>query len=222
MDNWDYFQQNLGVATGAEGTLNKQAEIYAESWEAAGKRVQAAAEGIFQSLIDDKFFISLNNGFANLLGGLDAFIDSAGGVKTVLIGIAGIVSSVFANKIPQVLDNFKYNLEIVTKGTQAAYNRMQTQMAEATQTAFNEYITSGGTKGIKEDSATGYAIQQANELTAARNKLAMVNDKMSTSEKQLADMSLSIIQSRQEEVIALKQKNEAMQKSIELQNKEIL
>ena len=222
MDNWDYFQQNLGVATGAEGTLNKQAEIYAESWEAAEKRVQAAAEGIFQSLIDDKFFISLNNGFANLLGGLDAFIDSAGGVKTVLIGIAGIVSSVFANKIPQVLDNFKYNLEIVTKGTQAAYNRMQTQMAEATQTAFNEYITSGGTKGIKEDSATGYAIQQANELTAARNKLAMVNDKMSTSEKQLADMSLSIIQSRQEEVIALKQKNEAMQKSIELQNKEIL
>ena len=222
MDNWDYFQQNLGVATGAEGTLNKQAEIYAESWEAAEKRVQAAAEGIFQSLVDDKFFISLNNGFANLLGGLDAFIDSAGGVKTVLIGIAGIVSSVFANKIPQVLDNFKYNLEIVTKGTQAAYNRMQIQMAEATQTAFNEYITSGGTKGIKEDSATGYAIQQANELTAARNKLAMVNDKMSTSEKQLADMSLSIIQSRQEEVIALKQKNEAMQKSIELQNKEIL
>ena len=222
MDNWDYFQQNLEVATGAEGTLNKQAEIYAESWEAAEKRVQAAAEGIFQSLIDDKFFISLNNGFANLLGGLDAFIDSAGGVKTVLIGIAGIVSSVFANKIPQVLDNFKYNLEIVTKGTQAAYNRMQTQMAEATQIAFNEYITSGGTKGIKEDSATGYAIQQANELTAARNKLAMVNDKMSTSEKQLADMSLSIIQSRQEEVTALKQKNEAMQKSIELQNKEIL
>ena len=99
---------------------------------------------------------------------------------------------------------------------------MQTQMTEATQTAFNEYITSGGTKGIKENSATGYAIQQANELTVARNKLTMVSDNMSASEKQLADMSLSIIQSRQEEVFALKQKIEAMQKSLELQKEEIL
>lgn len=227
MENWDNGDEdsmmaNLKTIENADGALQKQADIYAQSWEAAQKRVQAAAEGIYQSLLDDDFFISISNGFANLLSGLDAFIDNAGGVKTVLIGIAGIVSSVFANQIPQTLDNFKYNLEIITKGTQAAYDRMQTQMTEATQTAFNEYITSGGTKGIKENSATGYAIQQANELTVARNKLTMVSDKMSASEKQLADMSLSIIQSRQEEVIALKQKNEAMQKSIELQKEEIL
>ena len=227
MENWDNGDEdsmmaNLKTIENADGALQKQADIYAQSWEAAQKRVQAAAEGIYQSLLDDNFFISISNGFANLLGGLDAFIENAGGVKTVLVGIAGIVSSVFANQIPQALDNFKYNLEIVTKGTQAAYERMQNQMAEATQTAFNEYTTSGGNKGIKEDSATGYAIKQANELTVARNKLAMVSDKMSNSEKQLADMSLSIIQSRQEEVTALKQKNEAMQESIELQKKEIL
>jgi hypothetical protein len=35
MNNWDYFQQNLGVAKNASGTLDEQAEIYAESWEAA-------------------------------------------------------------------------------------------------------------------------------------------------------------------------------------------
>ena len=31
MDNFDKFQQNLGIAQGAEGELEKQAQIYAES-----------------------------------------------------------------------------------------------------------------------------------------------------------------------------------------------
>jgi len=61
MDNWDYFKENLGVAYGAEGELNKQAEIYAESWEAARDRVAAAAESIYQNLLDDKFFINAIN-----------------------------------------------------------------------------------------------------------------------------------------------------------------
>lgn len=226
MENWDSgdadsFMANLSTIEGAEGALTEQANIYAQSWEAAEKRVQAAAQGIYQSLLDDDFFISLNNGFANLLGGLDAFIDGAGGVKTVLTGIAGIVMSTFAGQIPDALDTFKYNLEIVTKGTQSAYSRIQKQMSDATKTAFNEYITSNGQKGVKEDSSAGYAIQQANELTAARNKLALVSDKMSASEKQMANMSLSLIQQQQEEVIALKQKNEALQESINLQTKSL-
>jgi hypothetical protein len=61
-------------------------------------------------LLDDKFFIGLNNGFANLLNGIDAFIDKAGGIKTILVGVAGIIISTFANKIPSALDTLKYNL----------------------------------------------------------------------------------------------------------------
>ena len=214
MDNWDYFQQNLGVATGAEGTLNKQAEIYAESWEAAEKRVQAAAEGIYQSLLDDKFFISLNNGFANLLNGIDAFIDGAGGVKTILVGIAGIIISTFANKIPSALDTLKYNLQILTKGSQEAYKTIQDQMSEATKLAFE--------KGkIQQDSSMGYAIEQANKLTSARNQLALVSDKMSAAEKQAAEVELSLIERTQQEVIALKEKNEELQRSISLSLTEI-
>ena len=143
MENWDNgdadsMMANLRTIEGAEGALDEQAEIYAQSWEAASKRVQAAAEGIYQSLLDDDFFISLNNGFANLLGGLDAFIDGAGGVKTVLTGLAGIVGTIFANQIPDALDTFKYNFEIVTKGTQVAYDRIQSQMTKATQDQINE------------------------------------------------------------------------------------
>lgn len=223
MENWDNgdtdsMMANLRTIEGAEGALDEQAEIYAQSWEAAQKRVQAAAEGIYQSLLDDDFFISIANGFANLLGGLDAFIDSAGGVKTILTGIAGVVLSTFAHQIPQALDTLKYNISVVTKGSQKAYADMQEDINKATKDAFNAFQQNTTTSqfGIKEDSATGYAIKQANELTAARSKLAIVSDKMSAAERQAAEVQLGLIQAQQNEVIALKEKNEQMQEAIRL------
>ena len=40
----------------------------------------------------------------------------------------------------------------------------------------------------------GYAIEQANKLTSARNQLALVSDKMSAAEKQAAEVELSLIE----------------------------
>lgn len=226
MENWnngdeDSMMANLKTIENADGALQKQADIYADSWEAAQKRVQASAEGIYQSLIDDDFFISINNGFANLLGGLDAFIDGAGGVKTVLTGISSVIITSFANKIPEALNTFRYNLEIVTKGSQAAYDRIQKDMNTATQDAFTKFNTSMGSSGIQKDSAIGFAIEQANELTAARNKLALISDKMSTAEKQSAEIQLNLIKAQQDEVVSIREKNEQLQESIRLQQEQI-
>lgn len=221
MENWDNgdadsMMANLGTIEVAEGTLDEQAEIYAQSWEAASKRVKAASEGIYQSLLDDKFFINLNNGFADLLGGLDAFIDNAGGVKAILLGIGSTVLTVFSNQIPKALDTLKYNLSILTKGSNQAYQTIQSQMKDATDKAFADYQKSSGSKGIQKDSAMGFAITQANQLTEARNRLAAVSDRMSDADRQAANVTLSLIQAHQDETIALKQKNEAMSQSISL------
>ena len=81
MNNWDAFQSNLAIAKGSEGTLEEQAEIYAESWEAARKRVLASAQGIYEDILNDDFFIDINNGFANMLDTIDHVIDKMGGVK---------------------------------------------------------------------------------------------------------------------------------------------
>ena len=51
----------------SEGTLTGQSEIYAESWEAARDRVTAAAENIYDSLLDDEFFIDLTDFSAEFL-----------------------------------------------------------------------------------------------------------------------------------------------------------
>ena len=221
MENWDSgdadsFMANLNTIENADGTLGKQAEIYAQSWEAASKRVKAASEGIYQNLLDDKFFINLNNGFADLLGGLNAFIENAGGVKTVLLGIGSTVLTVFSNQIPKALDTLKYNLSILTKGSNEAYQTIQSQMKDATDKAFAAYQDSSGNKGIQKDSAMGFAITQANQLTEARNRLAAVSDRMSDADRQAANVTLGLIQAHQDETIALKQKNEAMQQSISL------
>ena len=49
MDNWDYFQENLNLALNATGSLGEQAEIYADSWQAAENKVRASAEGIYKA-----------------------------------------------------------------------------------------------------------------------------------------------------------------------------
>ena len=222
MENWDNgdsdsFKANINTITGASGTLDQQAEIYAQSWEAAEKRVRAAAEGIYQSLLDDDFFISLNNGFANVLGGIDAFIDGLGGVGPLITSIASIFISNFSHKIPQALDDLKYNLSLLSpKGTENAYKKIQDDMMAASNKQFALYESSKGEKGIDANSSMGYAIKSANELTAARTKLALVSDRMSASEKQMAQSQLSLIEAAQQETIALKQKNEELEKNIDL------
>ena len=65
MDNWDFMKENLETAKNATGELQNQANIFAESWEAARKNVKASAEGIYDSLVKDEFWIGLTNGFAD-------------------------------------------------------------------------------------------------------------------------------------------------------------
>lgn len=94
MDNWDFMQKNLETANNSEGTLQKQADIYAESWEASKDRVAASLEEIYNDLLDDKFFINFNNGISKGLDVVDTLVDSLGGVKGILL----LISTIFLTK----------------------------------------------------------------------------------------------------------------------------
>lgn len=80
MENWGTFQENVSIARNSEGSLNKQAEIYEESWQAASKRVQTALESIYNKLINDEGFISLLNVAEDFIGVIDRIIDGLGGL----------------------------------------------------------------------------------------------------------------------------------------------
>jgi hypothetical protein len=104
MANWnngdnDSFAANLATVQDADGTLQKQADIYAEGWEAAQKRVTAAAEEMYDKLLNDEFFIDVLNAVEKIIGFVDNLIDRLGGLKGVLFTISTIVTKMFSDKI---------------------------------------------------------------------------------------------------------------------------
>lgn len=115
MDNWDDMKQNLDFAETADGTLEEQAEIYADSWEGAKKRVRAAWEEIYSDLLDENAFKGALNGLTSILNLVDQIIDSAGGLKGVLTGLSSILINVFQKQLSQGLSNMIYSLNMATK-----------------------------------------------------------------------------------------------------------
>ena len=200
MDNWDYFQENLGVAKTSEGTLDEQAEIYAESWEAARDRVKASAEAIYDQLLDDKFFIDLSNGFSSLLDSINAFIDGAGGLKTVLISIGSIFLSQVANKIAPALKNLKDNFAVVFSSAEKQAQKLATEMNTSIHEALKK--SEDGT-GPKLSDSSVQALKNAEILNTAKAKLQAVENNLTATEKQRFEYQLSIIQLAQEEAQSL-------------------
>jgi TP901 family phage tail tape measure protein len=116
MENWDSgdsdsFQANLETTATAEGALQEQADIYAESWEAAQDRVTAALEEIYNQLLDDDFFIGITDGFAGFLNIVSNTIDSLGGLSGVLTVASSVMFKMFGKDMATMIDNWAYNLK---------------------------------------------------------------------------------------------------------------
>ena len=113
MDNWDFFQENLALAQGSEGTLEQQAAIYAESWEAARDRTKAAAEDIYDSIINPDLFINLDNMATPLLTFLAKFIDGMGGLNGLLSVSVLLMNKVYGDKIAQSMRDMAANMSFM-------------------------------------------------------------------------------------------------------------
>lgn len=114
MDNWDFMKENLETAKNATGELQNQADIFAESWEAARKNVKASAEGIYDSLVKDEFWIGLTNGFADGLKSVELFADSIGGLKGVLALATIAMNKLVGPKVAQSIRDVAYNIGVLT------------------------------------------------------------------------------------------------------------
>ena len=132
MDNWDFFQENLASAYGAEGSLQVQADIYAESWEAARDRVTAAAENIYDSVINDQLFIDLDNALTPVLNTIADIVDALGGLPGILAVVATAMNRAFGDKIAQSLRNMVYNINYFRNRNQdSEAERLRSEAATA-------------------------------------------------------------------------------------------
>ena len=130
MDNWDKFQTNLVTSQLAEGTLQKQANIYAQSWEAAQQRVKTASQGIYDTLISSDFFKGFNNAFAGILNqvnNLGKHLGTGGSIA----GLSMLIGGLYGDKLSQKIDNAGVNLLSQTRyGQLQAVQTKQNQLRE--------------------------------------------------------------------------------------------
>ena len=206
MDKWDFMKENLETVRNATGTLTEQQKIYEESWEAANKRLKASFQGLYQDLIDDKFFIKFTDFLSDMVDGVDSFIDKIGGLKTLLIGILGVVSQTLSSKITPMLDSLINNIKILTGGSSKVYGKIRDEM--------NTKISSV----IDEQQLNIYQEQQlkgAAELNIAKQKLAKVTQTLTDSERQLAEVSINGFEMQQREVEKLAQKATSLKENLE-------
>ena len=178
MNNWDAFQSNLAIAKGSEGTLEEQAEIYAESWEAARKRVLASAQGIYEDILNDDFFIDINNGFANMLDTIDHVIDKMGGVKGILLTLGTVFLSVYKNQIGESLKNAQYSIMNLTETGRQHIAKLREEANKELGNMFADNATLNdsfmGKIYASQAQAQDLLIEKAKNYTESQQKIAQI------------------------------------------------
>ena len=192
MDNWDFFQKNLATTQNSEGTLQKQAEIYAESWEAARDRVTAAAQEIYSQLINDEFFVDLNDFFAGFLGTVSNVIKHLGGLKGVLAGVGALITTVFSKEMASGIDKFVSSLSF--KSAKDITDQMKTEALSAF----------SGDK-IREDTYS--------KLLGVQQEFMLNESKMNDFEKNLAKTYMDQNTALAEQVIQAKERAKEAEKN---------
>ena len=199
MDNWDSMQENLATAKGAEGTLQEQADIYAESWEAARKRVKASAQEIYTQLLNDEFFIKLNNGFAKILDTISNIIDALGGLRGVLPLIGNVMLRAFGPQIADSVRNVVTNFQILTKSGREEIYKTRTAWVEGLRTIGEEESIISGTRKEVFDQELNIQEQLIKKVT----DLETANQKLSESDQKRLEKLLDINRALGEQYIEL-------------------
>lgn len=218
MDNWDFMQENLQTVANASGTLDEQAQIYAESWEAAKKRVQAAAEGIYQDLLKDDFFIWLTNSFGSVLEFIDKIIDSLGGLSGVLPGIALLVNKIFGDKIIAGAQTLAHNLMNLTAAGRAANMKRDVSRYEEVaqlQKGLNP------NSGLRENNEATAVSTTADRVLAIQKQILGVKGKITEEDRKHYQIILESVQASGEELQARAKQLDLAQEEARLSANEI-
>ena len=239
MENWDFFQQNLKDAQNAEGSLQEQADIYAESWEGARKRVKASAQAIYSDLIDDKTFIKGTNAVADFLNGLDKVIDATGGLRTILLGLGAIGTKVFQTQIATGVEvttqkmtnlgrafenfynktnsfnDFKNNIKTLGKEIKDFSKQDITEQANiARQTAIAQYTKSS--RHNAEDMGFLTQLKVQNDQFAMEEKISLYSKNITTSKRAELEVNKQIVASLGEQVIKSAELKKAARENYEI------
>lgn len=203
MDNWDIFKENLATAENAEGSLQQQADTYAESWDAARKKVQASMEGLYDSILDDKFFIKTTNTVAGLISMIQKFTDSIGGMKGVVAGLTALFTTVFKEKIASSISYASNAMKQLITDVRGKNNNFR-------QTFVDEAVNMAG-GSAKLDQGEIFSRQTAN-----MNKLNELANKLSTSDYERLKNQVSLIAELEKQQLIYQEQLETHEKDLQV------
>lgn len=217
MDNWDFMEKNLKTVEESGGMLQEQAETYAESWKAASDRVRASAESIYSQLLDDDFFIDINNGFSSLLDSVSAFIDGIGGIKGAVVAISSVFLSHFAGKIQPMLNNLGHSIKVIFQSAATQSKALAGQMNSVVSAELQK------DKNLKQtDSSAGFSATQTAQLEGtmrindAKAKMAIHDKELTDLERQRYQMQMQMIEAQQQEAEAAAKVVDELKKKLEV------
>ena len=199
MDNWDIFKKNLATAENAEGSLQQQADTFAESWDAARKKVQASMEGLYDSILDDKFFIKMTNAVAGVISMVQKFTDSIGGMKGVVAGLTALFTTVFKNKIANSISYAANAMKQLITDAKGKDKEFKQNVVDA---AVNNYKS-----GAALDQGEIYSRQTYN-----LNKINELGDKISTNEKERLKNEVLLTAEIEKQVLSYQEQQKVFQK----------
>ena len=200
MDNWDFFEENLAMAQNADGALEEQAKIYAESWEAARDRTKAAAEDIYDSLINPDFYIEVDNLITPILSGTAEIIDSLGGLKGILLVAASAMTALYGDKMAEGIRDMAHNIGIMT-----GYEQIKARMLQQEGASLTDEIAGMDTK-----------YQLESKMMNLRHQANVESDYLNAYQKQLlqADIDdLEILRQKTNELLKQKEASENLVRS---------
>ena len=199
MDNYKTFKINVDLAEDAEGTLEEQQRIYEESWQAAADRVRTAAEGIFQNLIDDDFFINLLDGFEKLLSMLDQFIDAIGGLPGVLSLVSSLMLRIFSTQAKQGLENLGYNLKSILGINQQQSTKTKEEFLQASKKSAEDMMSR---VDVKDDPALQAELDSLAKRSELEREYIRLEGTLTEQQKEkyLAEMKILDVLQKQKKV----------------------
>ena len=168
-DNWDMYQQSKATSQGSAGALQKQNEIYLDSMEAHLNQLSAAADGLYDSLLDPEGLNKIIDGLTKVVELVDNMVQGLGGGGNLLLTLGSIGVNVFSNQISRGITS-------TIRNTQGLISNLKNANAQAE--LFQEILNANA-----DDS-------RFSEVITAAEKLRELSSLMTDEEKEQVDLLL--------------------------------
>ena len=213
MENQDMYKESMNIAGSAKGTLQKQVDIYTESWQAASDRMQASFEALYSKIINDKALITFADGISKITDSVSSLIDAFGGLPGLLATIGAVATKVFSNQINANLTKTIGNISTYFKqfsSTKDFINKIGHGKTKTTAELRDEQARNQANQifadlrnKVPDGSSEAYTIDSAKQLLAYKQQLVDVESQLNDAEKQSALTAMDSLSQQQQAVANL-------------------